>query len=118
MESPASERSQGSQEHEERLGEVGIKIGDLTSHRTPPELEDVEGGVGHGGSMTNPPQAVPTRQNRDASSATRCWHTECEQPAEGMLCRTHRIDAAAYLRETDPRAFVWDFLLWEIEAFA
>src|SRR5437879_4016999 len=67
---------------------------------------DVEGGPETPGEE----RAVPS-----SALPERCYWDACMYPAEGMLCRTHRVEVGAFLRELDPMSYVWDWIAWTVE---
>jgi hypothetical protein len=44
--------------------------------------------------------------------STPCSWPDCELPAEGIVCRTHRVDAAVLLLEDDLLRLGTDWIFW------
>jgi hypothetical protein len=47
-----------------------------------------------------------------AGASTPCSWPDCELPAEGIVCRTHRVDAAVLLLEDDLLRLGTDWIFW------
>jgi hypothetical protein len=77
-------------------------------------LDDVEGGrVGnHGERGGQTFDEAPFEAQDRGPSSTPCSWPDCELPAEGIVCRTHRVDAAVLLLEDDLLRLGTDWIFW------